>query len=113
MLLVNPIFDGMNLVAKEAPFVNERDGAVVLSENAGAHEDIGEWTVTVNPFDIEGMAEGLLPGGDDAARGAPPPLGRSSRGTSARTTSRRGRAPSSTTSTACAARPRPTSITGP
>jgi trehalose 6-phosphate synthase len=59
VLLVNPIFDGMNLVAKEAPFVNERDGAVVLSENAGAHEDLGDWTITVNPFDIEGMAEGL------------------------------------------------------
>jgi trehalose 6-phosphate synthase len=59
VLLVNPIFDGMNLVAKEAPFVNERDGVVVLSENAGAHEGIGEWTITVNPFDIEGTAEGL------------------------------------------------------
>ena len=59
VLLVNPIFDGMNLVAKEAPFVNEHDGVVVLSENAGAHHDIGDWTVTVNPFDIEGMAEGL------------------------------------------------------
>jgi trehalose 6-phosphate synthase len=31
----------------------------VLSENAGAHEGLGDWTVTVNPFDIEGMAEGL------------------------------------------------------
>jgi trehalose 6-phosphate synthase len=59
VLLVNPIFDGMNLVAKEAPFVNERDGVVVLSENAGAHEGLGDWTVTVNPFDIEGMAEAL------------------------------------------------------
>jgi trehalose 6-phosphate synthase len=59
VLLVNPIFDGMNLVAKEAPFVNEHAGVVVLSENAGAHEGLGEWTVTINPFDIEGTAEGL------------------------------------------------------
>ncbi len=59
VLLVNPIFDGMNLVAKEAPFVNERDGVVVLSENAGAHEGLGDWTLTVNPFDIEGQAEAL------------------------------------------------------
>jgi trehalose 6-phosphate synthase len=59
VLLVNPIFDGMNLVAKEAPFVNERDGVVVLSENAGAHEGLGDWTITVNPFDIEGQAEAL------------------------------------------------------
>ena len=49
----------MNLVAKEAPFVNDRDGVVVLSENAGAHEDLGDWTITVNPFDIEGQAEAL------------------------------------------------------
>ena len=41
VLLVNAIFDGMNLVAKEAPLVNERDGVVVLSENAGAHAELG------------------------------------------------------------------------
>jgi trehalose 6-phosphate synthase len=59
VLFVNPIFDGMNLVAKEAPLVNGRDGVVVLSENAGAHEELGDWTLTVNPFDIEGQAEAL------------------------------------------------------
>ena len=41
VLLVNPIFDGMNLIAKEAPLVNERDGVLILSENAGAHEELG------------------------------------------------------------------------
>jgi trehalose 6-phosphate synthase len=59
VLLVNAIFDGMNLVAKEAPLVNERDGVVVLSENAGAHAELGEWAVTVNPFDVEGQAEAI------------------------------------------------------
>jgi trehalose 6-phosphate synthase len=59
VLLVNPIMDGMNLVAKEAPLVNTRDGVVVLSENAGAHEELGEWTLTVNPFDIDQQAEAL------------------------------------------------------
>jgi trehalose 6-phosphate synthase len=59
VLLVNPIFDGMNLVAKEAPLVNGRHGVVVLSENAGAHEELGAWTVSVNPFDVEGQAEAL------------------------------------------------------
>jgi trehalose 6-phosphate synthase len=59
VLLVNAIFDGMNLVAKEAPLVNERDGVVVLSENTGAHEEIGEWALTVNPFDVAGQAEAL------------------------------------------------------
>ncbi len=59
VLLVNAIFDGLNLVAKEAPLVNERDGVLLLSENAGAHEELGEWAVTVNPFDVRGQAAGL------------------------------------------------------
>jgi trehalose 6-phosphate synthase len=59
VLLVNAIFDGMNLVAKEAPLVNARDGVVVLSENAGAHAELGEWALTVNPFDVEGQAEAI------------------------------------------------------
>jgi trehalose 6-phosphate synthase len=59
VLLVNAIFDGLNLVAKEAPLVNERDGVLVLSENAGAHEELSEWALTVNPFDIAGQAEAI------------------------------------------------------
>jgi trehalose 6-phosphate synthase len=59
VLLVNTIFDGMNLVAKEAPLVNERDGVLVLSENAGAHEELGRWAITINPFDVAGQAEAL------------------------------------------------------
>jgi trehalose 6-phosphate synthase len=59
VLLVNAIFDGMNLVAKEAPLINERDGVVVLSENAGAHAELGEWALSVNPFDVDGQAEAL------------------------------------------------------
>ena len=59
VLLVNAIFDGMNLVAKEAPLVNRRDGVLVLSENAGVHEELGPWSVTVNPFDVVGQAEAI------------------------------------------------------
>jgi trehalose 6-phosphate synthase len=59
VLLVNAIFDGLNLVAKEAPLVNERDGVLVLSENAGAHEELGQWALTVNPFDIVDQAEAI------------------------------------------------------
>jgi trehalose 6-phosphate synthase len=59
VLLVNAIFDGMNLVAKEAPLVNARDGVLVLSENAGAHDELGEWALTVNPFDLSGQARAL------------------------------------------------------
>jgi trehalose 6-phosphate synthase len=49
----------MNLVAKEAPLVNTRDGVLVLSENTGAHEELAEWSLTVNPFDVWGQAEAL------------------------------------------------------
>jgi trehalose 6-phosphate synthase len=59
VLLVNPIYDGMNLVAKEGMMVNERDGVLVLSENAGAHEELGEWALTVNPFDVGATADAL------------------------------------------------------
>jgi trehalose 6-phosphate synthase len=59
VLLVNSVFDGLNLVAKEAFLVNERDGVLVLSENAGAHEELGEWALTVNPIDVSGQAEAL------------------------------------------------------
>jgi trehalose 6-phosphate synthase len=59
VLLVNAVYDGMNLVAKEGPLVNARDGVLVLSENAGAHDELGEWAVTVNPFDVWGQAEAL------------------------------------------------------
>ena len=54
VLLVNAVMDGLNLVAKEAPYVNARDGTVVLSVNAGAYEEIGAWTVPVEPLDVEG-----------------------------------------------------------
>jgi trehalose 6-phosphate synthase len=59
VLLVNAIFDGLNLVAKEAPLVNQRDGVLVLSENAGAHAELGEWALTVNPFDVAGQADAI------------------------------------------------------
>ena len=59
VLLVNAVFDGLNLVSKEGPYVNVRDGVVVLSENAGSHEELGEWAVSVNPFDVSGQADAL------------------------------------------------------
>jgi len=59
VLLVNAIYDGLNLVAKEGPLVNERDGVLVLSENAGAHAELGQWALTVNPFDLSGQAEAI------------------------------------------------------
>jgi len=59
VLLVNSIYDGMNLVAKEGPIVNQRDGVLVLSENAGAHDQLGQWAFSINPFDVDATAEAL------------------------------------------------------
>jgi trehalose 6-phosphate synthase len=59
VLLVNPVMDGLNLVAKEAPLVNDRDGVLVLSREAGAFEELSEWVVPVDPLDVEGQAAAL------------------------------------------------------
>jgi trehalose 6-phosphate synthase len=73
VLFVNAVFDGLNLVAKEAPLVNKRNGVLVLSRNAGAYEELAPWVVAVDPFDVEGQAEALhaalsLPAEDRRAR---------------------------------------------
>ncbi|MFL5953010.1 MAG: trehalose-6-phosphate synthase [Gaiellaceae bacterium] len=59
VLLVNPVYDGMNLVAKEGPLINTRDGVLVLSENAGAHDELAQWALTISPFDVQGQADAL------------------------------------------------------
>ncbi len=59
VLMVNAMFDGMNLVAKEGPMVNERAGVSILSENTGAHEELGEYALSVNPFDIQELADSI------------------------------------------------------
>jgi trehalose 6-phosphate synthase len=59
VLLVNSVMDGLNLVAKEAPLLNTRDGVVVLSVNTGAFDELGEWVLAVDPFDVEGQSVAL------------------------------------------------------
>jgi trehalose 6-phosphate synthase len=59
VLLVNAMFDGMNLVAKEGPLLNEEGGVSILSENTGAHEELGEYSLSVNPFDIQELADSI------------------------------------------------------
>jgi trehalose 6-phosphate synthase len=59
VLLVNAMFDGMNLVAKEGPVVNERNGVSILSENTGAHEELAEFALSVNPFDVQELADSI------------------------------------------------------
>jgi trehalose 6-phosphate synthase len=75
VLLVNAMFDGMNLVAKEGPLVNEHDGVSILSENTGAHEELGEFALSVNPFDIQELADSIhaaltMPADERARRAA-------------------------------------------
>jgi trehalose 6-phosphate synthase len=57
--LVNPIRDGMNLVAKEMPVVSDQGVALVLSREAGAYEELGDDAFTVNPYDIRATAVAL------------------------------------------------------
>src|SRR5215203_6019371 len=60
VMMVNAMFDGMNLVAKEGPLVNERDGVSILGENTGAHEELGEYSLSVNPFDVQELADAIF-----------------------------------------------------
>jgi trehalose 6-phosphate synthase len=59
VLLVNSVMDGLNLVAKEAPLLNTRDGAVVLSVNTGAFDELGEWVLGIDPLDVEAQSVAL------------------------------------------------------
>jgi trehalose 6-phosphate synthase len=71
--LVNPIRDGMNLVAKEVPVVSDDGCVLVLSREAGAYEELGEDAIVVNPYDVSGTALALhealtMPVGERAER---------------------------------------------
>jgi trehalose 6-phosphate synthase len=78
VLLINPVRDGLNLVAKEGPLLNRADGVLVLSREAGAWEELsldGAGALGVNPFDVSGTAEVLhaalsMDDGDRAQRAA-------------------------------------------
>ncbi len=59
VLVVNPVRDGLNLVAKEGPALNQRDGALVLSREAGAYDELADVAIGVNPFDVTATANAL------------------------------------------------------
>ncbi len=59
VLLVNPIIDGMNLVAKEGPIVNLSDGVLVLSRTAGAFQQMGKASIPTSPTDVAETAQAL------------------------------------------------------
>jgi trehalose 6-phosphate synthase len=58
--LVTPLKDGMNLVAKEYCAAHpDNHGVLLLSEFAGAADELGKWALTVNPNDTVGISENL------------------------------------------------------
>ena len=59
VLLVNSLADGMNLVSKEGPVINQKNGVIVLSETAGSYEQLRPGVIGVDPFDIDAVADGL------------------------------------------------------
>jgi trehalose 6-phosphate synthase len=59
VLLVNPVRDGMNLVAKEGPIVSDHGCVLVLSREAGAADELGEAALLVNPYDVTATAAAL------------------------------------------------------
>ncbi len=76
VLLVNPVRDGLNLVAKEGPLLNRIDGVLVLSSQAGAYEELSvAGALGINPFDVSGTADALhtaltMPADERARRAA-------------------------------------------
>ncbi|GCE11133.1 alpha,alpha-trehalose-phosphate synthase (UDP-forming) [Tengunoibacter tsumagoiensis] len=59
VLLVNPIIDGMNLVAKEGPVVNQKDGVLVLSRTAGAFQQLAKGSIPTSPTDVVETSQAL------------------------------------------------------
>jgi len=58
-LMVNPICDGMNIVSKEGAVVNENNGVLILSEHAGSYEELKDYALNVDPFDISQTADAI------------------------------------------------------
>ncbi len=59
VLLVNSIADGMNLVAKEGPLVNQRHGTLILSERTGARQQLEPGALVISPCDVYATAEAM------------------------------------------------------
>jgi trehalose 6-phosphate synthase len=59
VLMVNPILDGMNIVAKEGSAVNENNGALILSTGAGCYGELKDGAICINPYDIRQTADSL------------------------------------------------------
>ncbi len=75
VLLVNPLKDGLNLVAKEGALLNQHNGVLCLSRDAGAWDELGEAAEPVHPYDIGQTASSLhtalsMPAAERRARAA-------------------------------------------
>jgi trehalose 6-phosphate synthase len=75
VVLVNSVADGMNLIAKEAPIVNDRDAALVLSTRAGAWAELGGAALGVDPLSLDATVAALekaisMPRGERLVRAA-------------------------------------------
>lgn len=74
-LLVNPVKDGLNLVAKEGPILNQVDGVLCLSPEAGAWDELGPGALRTHPYDLDAAAATIaqaltMPADERAARAA-------------------------------------------
>jgi trehalose 6-phosphate synthase len=58
-LMVNPIIDGMNIVAKEGPIVNDNNGVLIMSNGAGSYEELKEFSIIINAYDITQTADAI------------------------------------------------------
>jgi trehalose 6-phosphate synthase len=58
-LMVNPLCDGMNVVSKEGPFLNQNNGVLILSEEAGSHVELKDQVLSINPLDVDETAEAI------------------------------------------------------
>ncbi len=57
LLVVNPVRDGLNLVAKEGPLVNDRSGVLALSRESGTWDELEGAALELNPFDVTATSE--------------------------------------------------------
>ena len=58
-LMVNPICDGMNIVSKEGSILNEKNGTLILSKEAGSYDELKNYSLSVDPYDINGTADAI------------------------------------------------------
>lgn len=58
-LMVNPICDGMNIVSKEGSILNEKNGILILSKEAGSYDELKDYSLNVDPYDIEGTSDAI------------------------------------------------------